>query len=271
MEASETSTSGLAQDIAATVQVLTLPVGIYAFTVQSGSTAAAGSLALPALQVAPAPMRSEGSIEFLSGPATMDRWLTAAGDVLTAKVSGAPVAVLMTSLRAPDSSVLSIDIRRLDAPAAVEPAAPTPAAAPAQLSGPRIATRVHLPYVGELEFQEGWAGRPQDNLWIEGFAAMPATPSDPDLIEYCGLNEAGEITDWLSSGQLCGRRGAGVPLVAFAARVKSAAASAYTCHYRGQFLSGTVVGPLNDGRFCRSEAAEDPLVALELRLEPIPG
>jgi len=201
----------------------------------------------------------------------MDRWLTTAGDVLTAKVSGAPVAVLMTSLRAPESAVLSIDIRRLDAPAPVE-APQEPAAAPAAATGgPRLATRVHLPYIGELEFQDGWAGRPQDNLWIEGFAAMPAAPNDPDLIEYCGLNEAGETTDWLSSGQLCGRRGAGVPLVAFAARVKSAAASSYTCHYSGQFLSGNVVGPFNDGRLCRSDAAEDPLVALELRVEPIAG
>jgi len=271
MEASESSASGVDQDIAATVQVLTLPVGIYAFTVQSGSMTAPGKLALPALQVAPAPMRSAGKIEFLSGPATMDRWLTAAGDVLTAKVSGAPVAVLLTSLRAPDSQVLSIDIRRLDAPAPVDaPSEPAPGPTVA-ISGPRIATRVHLPYIGELEFQEGWAGRPQDNLWIEGFAAMPAAPDDPDLIEYCGLNEAGETTDWLSSGQLCGKRGAGVPLVAFAARVKSAAASSYTCHYSGQFLSGNVVGPLNDGRLCRSDAAEDPLVALELRLEPTAG
>jgi GT2 family glycosyltransferase/glycosyltransferase involved in cell wall biosynthesis len=271
MEASENSTSADAQDIAATVQVLTLPVGIYAFTVQSGSKTLPGTLALPALQVAPAPMRSAGTIEFLSGPSTMDRWLTATGDVLTAKVSGAPVAVIMTSLRGPDSDVLSIDIRRLDAPAPVEaPAEPAPQPA-AAISGPRIATRVHLPYIGELEFEEGWAGRPQDNLWIESFAAMPAAPNDPDLIEYCGLNEAGETTDWLSSGQLCGKRGAGVPLVAFAARVKGAAAASYTCLYSGQFLSGNVVGPFNDGRLCRSDAAEDPLVALELRLEPIPA
>jgi hypothetical protein len=240
--------------------------------VQRGASPAAGKLALPALQVAPAPLRSVGTIEFLSGPQTLDRWLTATGDVITAKVSIAPVAVVMTSLRAPNSEeALSIDIRRLDAPA--EPAAvPEPAAAaPAALSGPRIATRVHLPYIGELEFQEGWAGRPQDNLWIESFAAMPASPEDPDLIEYCGLNEAGESTDWLSAGQLCGKRGAGVPLVAFAARVKGAAASSYRCQYSGQFLSGNVVGPFTDGRLCRSDAAEDPLVALELRVEPIAG
>jgi GT2 family glycosyltransferase/glycosyltransferase involved in cell wall biosynthesis len=275
MEASQDNASESAEDIAASVQVLTLPVGIYAFTVQRGATTPPGKLSLPALQVAPAPMRSAGSIEFLSGPATLDRWLTATGDVLTAKVSSAPVTVIMTSLRAPDSDVLSIDIRRLDAPAAaqapetVDAPAERTAGRPATLGAPRIATRVHLPYIGELEFPEGWAGRPQDNLWIEGFAAMPATPDDPDLIEYCGLDEAGETTDWLSSGQLCGKRGAGVPLVAFAARVKSAAAASYRCHYSGQFLSGSVVGPFDDGRLCRSDAAEDPLVALELRVEPI--
>jgi GT2 family glycosyltransferase/glycosyltransferase involved in cell wall biosynthesis len=271
-------------DIAATVQVLTLPVGIYAFTVQSGTAAADDKLVLPALQVAPAPLRSAGVIEFLSGPRTMDRWLTATGDVLTVKVSVAAATVVLTSLRAPDNSAaLSIDIRRLDAPAAIaEAPAPSPPppqqdAAPPQeaavppalngVKGPRIATKVHLPYVGDLEFTGGWAGRPAENLWIEGFAATPLAPIEPDLIEYCGLNEAGEFTDWVSGGKLCGSRGAGVPLVAFAARVKSAAASTYVCHYSGQFLSGNVVGPFSDGRFCRSDAPEDPLVALELRIE----
>jgi hypothetical protein len=265
-------------DIAATVQVLTLPVGIYAFTVQSGSVAADNKLVLPALHVAPAPLRSTGVIEFLSGPATMDRWLTATGDVLTVKVSVAAATVVLTSLRAPDNSAaLSIDLRRLDAPAAAAAVAaepPTPApeepAAPPPIDaagGPRIATRVHLPYVGDLEFTGGWAGRPAENLWIEGFAATPLAPVEPDLIEYCGLNEAGQFTDWVSGGELCGSRGAGVPLVAFAARVKSTAAAAYVCHYSGQFLSGNVVGPFSDGRFCRSDAPEDPLVALELRIE----
>lgn len=114
-------------DIAASVQVLTLPVGIYAFTVQSGTTAAANKLVLPALHVAPAPLRSAGVVEFLSGPTTMDRWLTATSDVLTVKVSVAPVSVVLTSLRAPDNSApLSIDIRRLDAPAVATVQFPLP-------------------------------------------------------------------------------------------------------------------------------------------------
>jgi hypothetical protein len=250
---------------------LTLPVGIYAFTVQSGAAADSGErMTLPALHVAPAPRRSGGMIEFMNGPNTLDRWLTGTGDVVTVKVSGAPTTLILTSLRAPDSAVLAIDLRKLDAPTTAA-RAEAPALAPAPPAKvdytPSIATRVHLPYLGDLEFNGGWAGRPSENLWIEGFAAKAVGPVDPDLIEYCGLNEAGELTDWLRNGELCGSRGAGVPLVAFAVRVKPDAANDYICHYSGQFLSGNVVGPFSDGRFCRSDSPEDPLVALELRIE----
>jgi hypothetical protein len=77
----------------------------------------------------------------------------------------------------------------------------------------------------------------------------------------------GDVTPWTSAGEFCGTRGTGVPLVAFAVRVNPAAASIYSCAYAGQFLSGTVVGPLSDGGLCRSESPGDPLVAIELRLE----
>jgi hypothetical protein len=75
----------------------------------------------------------------------------------------------------------------------------------------------------------------------------------------------------MSGGDLCGARGTGVPLVAFAVRIKPDSVPGYTCQYSGRFLSGNVIGPFDDGRFCRSEAPGDPLVALELRIEPDPG
>ena len=80
------------------------------------------------------------------------------------------------------------------------------------------------------------------------------------------MTEHGETTPWMSAGEYCGTRGSGVPLVAFAVRVNPAVSSAYQCSYAGQFLSGTVIGPFDDGRLCRSEAPGDPLVAIELRL-----
>lgn len=269
--------------IASSVQVLNLPAGIYAFTVQGGGAAGAGELSLPALQVTPAPIRTAAVIEFLCGPKTHDRWLTGPGDVVTVKISGGSAALLLTSLRAADSSVLSIDVRRLDAvseaPAAAAPApaavptlaaVPILAAAPAPATGaagqPRITTLVHVPYLGDLEFQDGWAGRPAENLWIEGFALASAS-GDPDLLEYCGITEAGYETGWLDRGELCGTRGSGTPLVAFAVRLKPGAAGQYVCRYSGRFLSGVTVGPLSSG-FCRSESPGDPLVGIELTVSP---
>jgi len=281
-----TEAESVAPELAATVQILTLPVGLYAFTVQSGTTRPADGLALPALQVAPAPMRSAGTLEFQCGPATLDRWLTQSGDVVTVKVTGGDASLLLTSVRAPDSAVLSIDVKRLDAvaedggavqagatqagaadgDAAAADAGAADAAAPANGSA-RVLTLVHVPHFGDMTFAEGWAGRPTENLWIEGFSIRLAEPHEAPLLEYCGVTEVGDITPWTSSGEFCGTRGTGVPLVAFAVRVHPDTASGYSCAYAGQFLSGTVIGPFADGRLCRSESPGDPLVAIELRLQ----
>ena len=60
-------------ELTASVEVLTLPEGIYAFTIRGGAPThgTPNSLALPALQVASAPMKSTGTIEFLAGPGTV--------------------------------------------------------------------------------------------------------------------------------------------------------------------------------------------------------
>jgi GT2 family glycosyltransferase/glycosyltransferase involved in cell wall biosynthesis len=253
--------SDLVQDtgsLAASVQVLALPVGIYAFTVSGGGMAPNGGLALPALQVAPAPMRSSATIEFLQGPDTVDRWLTRTGDVLTVRISGGEMTLLLTSLRAPDSSVLSIDIRRLDTSMPAEIPPPIP---------PRASVLVHVQNVGDLEFTEGWAGGGDDNLWVEAFSIVPQEPPTSDLLEYRALTHDGAATDWLRGGALCGSRGAGLPLTGFAVRVNRDAAERYTCTYSGRFQSGAVSGPYSDGSFCRSDVPEDPLVALEVRIE----
>jgi GT2 family glycosyltransferase len=255
-----------------TVQVLTLPAGLYAFTVESGAAVATGGLMLPALLVSPAPAHGMGCVEFMSGPMTLDRWLTAVGDAVTVKISGGDAALMLTSVRGPDSGVLSIDVKRLDGPARAADAVSTvKTVAPTPSNDTRVVTLVHVPYLGDLTFVEGWAGKPSENLWIEGFSVVLEEPSHPDLVEYCGVSEDGDMSGWMSGGDLCGARGTGVPLVAFAVRIKPDAVPGYTCQYSGRFLSGNVIGPFDDGRFCRSEAPGDPLVALELRIEPDPA
>jgi GT2 family glycosyltransferase/glycosyltransferase involved in cell wall biosynthesis len=266
MQANHTTEAGpAATDLNASVQLIRLPVGIYAFTVTEGGAASGSGVVLPALQVAPAPVRSRCTIEFLEGPATVDRWLTRRGDVVTVKVSSEEATLLLTSLRAPDSSVLSIDIRRLDV---AEPAPSTQPGtvlhSPVDLSLP-TSTLVHVQNLGDLEFSAGWAGGGAQGLWIEAFAARLAQTPGP--IEYLGINHEGDETSWVTDGALCGSRGAGIPLVAFAVRPKEAVAGDYTCLYSGRFLSGSEVGPCTDGSLCRSPTQGDPLVAIELRVQ----
>ncbi len=264
-------------EITATVQLMTLPVGVYAFTVTSGGAPRTNGLALPALQVTPAPMSSEGTIELLGGPATVDRWLTRSGDVVVAKISQGSVTLLLTSLRSSASGVLSIDVRRIDAPDGAESPAPgggelpaSPASSDQPLDHLRPKILVHVQNVGDLEFSEGWAGLVADNFWIEAFSASLSEPPFPDLLEYKGVNLMDHESAWLSGGEFCGSRGTGIPLVAFAVRVNEAAGIGYSCKYSGRFLSGSVVGPVSDGELCRSVAPGDPLVALELAIEKRP-
>jgi GT2 family glycosyltransferase/glycosyltransferase involved in cell wall biosynthesis len=272
---SVTETADPSAQLSATVQLLTLSEGLYAFTVQSGGTDAPTALRLPALQVGLAPLRSAGTVEFLCGPTTVDRWLTAGGDVVTVRIAGGEAALLLTSVRSATSGVLAIDVRRLDGtPVALPAAAPAPAA-PFEVSpevpstDPRVIALVHVPYLGDLTFVAGWAGKPSENLWIEAFSVIVERPEGDPVLEYCGVSEDGKVSEWLAEGELCGARGRGVPLIAFALRVRAEAHGEYLCRYRGRFLSGAVIGPFDDGRFCRSEAPGDPLVALELTLEPL--
>jgi GT2 family glycosyltransferase len=248
--------------IPATVQLITLPVGIYAFTVRSGGSSSSRGLAVPALQVTPAPVPSNGHVEFLNGPTTLDRWLTRSSDVVTVKISRDSAALLLTSLSAPEGQALAIDVRRLDVPdVSGGEGERKPEATRIQ-----AAILVHIQNAGDVEFTGGWAGRIEENFWIEGFAPTMHDPKLPDLLEYRAVMYGGTDTPWLSGGVLCGTRGAGIPLVAFAVRIREDAPAGLTCSYRGRFLSGTVVGPFADGRLCRSNSPDDPLVGIELQV-----
>lgn len=257
MQSNNSSSSQVSQELNAAVQVIALPVGIYAFTVTGGGAPGRDGISLPSLLVAPAPVKSEGAIEFLEGPDTVGRWLTRTGDVVMVKISQQSATLLLTSLRGPDSSVLSIDIRKLD----VQPA-PEVVTRP-----PRARTLVHVRTLGDLEFNEGWAGGSADNLWIEAFAVVAQEPAAAELLEYSAVNVQGRRTEWLSGGAVCGSRGEETPLTAFAIRVKDRAGEDYSCVYTGKFLSGAVVGPCRDGMLCRSETQDDPLVAIEVQLD----
>jgi GT2 family glycosyltransferase len=252
---SETSS----QELEASVKMLTLPVGVYVFTVQ-GSPAAtpSGPLALPALQLGLAPMQSHGEVEFLAGAGTLDRWLTRSTDAFIVRISGASVALLLTSVRLPSSPALTIDVQRIDT---------DPRTAPAGFLGSEtLQILAHIENFGDIYFTDGRAGFGGQKLRLEAFAILSAGALEPNAVEYCGVMGDGYQTPWLSNQVPCGSRGRGMPLVGFAIRLKPEIATSYDCSYTGKFVSGSEVGPLTNGELCISTIPGDALEAIEIAI-----
>ena len=274
---------GTAQEqLTASVQALTLPKGLYTFSVRSADperVAELGGLMLPALHVGLGPSVPADGIEFLSGREDGATWLYAAGDMLVAKVIDRPVTLFLTSVRAAGAQPLDVEIDRLDARserrAAGEVVAggePVPQTEPAEEAeeGVRLQISAHISNRGDVVFIDtDWIGRLGNGMSIEAFSVIPLDRLGASDIEYKGLTGAGFESPWLSNGEACGTRGMGIPLVGFAVRPKPDAATlGYDCVYRGYFRSGAVSGPVSNGEVCRSEAAGDPLEGIELRILP---
>src|SRR3954451_23670387 len=101
------------QQLTASVQALTLPKGLYTFSVRSSDperVAELGGLMLPALHVGLGPSVPADGIQFLSGRDDGGHWLYAAGDILVAKIVDRPVTLLLTSVRAAGTQPLDIEV-----------------------------------------------------------------------------------------------------------------------------------------------------------------
>jgi hypothetical protein len=252
--------------------VLTLPAGTYAFTVKGSQVGTSSEhLAIPALQIGLAPLKSPGTAEFLSGATTLDRWLATGSDVVVVRISGGNVSLLLTSLRAPDSPVLAIDVRKIDVQPALNLAVPQ-APVPANQSG-FLATQIvtHIRNIGDIQFNDGWAGCLGDKLWIEGFAILSLGNLPAGAIQYSAVTADGFQTPWTSGRAFCGTRGQGSPIVGYAVRLTPEIASQYDCTYRGRFVSGNTCGPFHAGELCRSDVAGDPLWGIELQVVARPA
>jgi hypothetical protein len=270
------------EPLAASVQPLTLPKGLYTFSVRSADPerlAELGGLMLPALHVGLGPSVPADGIEFLSGRDDGGHWLYAAGDILVAKIVDRPVTLLLTSVRAAGTQPLDIEVDRLDARS--EPRAPGGVVAQPEPepqrertdeaeAAVRLQVSAHISNRGDVVFIDtDWSGRLGNGMSIEAFSVIPLDRLAASDIEDKGLTGAGFESPWLSNGEPCGTRGMGIPLVGFAVRPKpDAAALGYDCIYRGCFRSGAISEPVRNGELCRSETADDPLEGIELRVVP---
>jgi hypothetical protein len=268
----------LSEPSAATI-TLSLPPGIYAFKVKSGGAALRDPsiMALPAVKIDLAPIEQEARVDFLAAPTTCNNYLAYEDDVVVARIAGAAALFMLVSLRMPDQEALALDIARLDIPS--EPGesvnevlefdpdwtlAPDGADDDGRVLPATIA--IYLPTGDRLEFEGGWACGIDDVQWIEAFTIAPADGDAADLLEYGAITEGQTSSDWRRAGELCGIPGSNVALQGFAVRTKPGAEALYDCCYFGVFGSGAVVGPLSDGVLCVSDAPDDPLVRMDVRL-----
>jgi GT2 family glycosyltransferase/glycosyltransferase involved in cell wall biosynthesis len=268
MDPTPTTTNQNASDeLAASVQILTLPAGTYTFTVKAGGPAGTvtDGLTMPALQVGLAPKQAAGDVEFLAREGTSDRWLARSSDMIVAKIFSEAASLMLTSVRLPNSPALAIDVRRLGD----EPFPASLETAPAEAAD-GLPTRIiaHIQNLGDIPFSDGLVGCIGGGLWIEAFSIVSVGQLAPDSVEYCAVTADGFQTPWLANQALCGSRGRGTPIVGFAIRLKPEIAAQYDCVYTGKFVSGNAIGPFRNGDLCSSDAPGDPLWGIELRVTP---
>ncbi len=239
----------------ASVQMLTLPPGIYSFSIQSGAPRGAygEQMMLPAVTLGVAPVQPGGNVDFFAGRGTLDRWLAFEGDRVVIRVTGDDAGILVTSLRRPDDPMLSIGARRIDAPLGAGP----DGRVPAQIMA-------HVRKLGDVYFPAREMLLLGSEFWIEAFVVSEVDARGAEFFEYRGITADGYETPWLSDSVLCGSRGRGTPLLGFAVRPRVAFAQTHRCQYRGHFSSGRQLGPLDDGSLCRSDLKDDPLEGIEL-------
>jgi len=258
------------EDLATTAQVVKLPQGIYCCTVKEGGAAPhfTETFALPALQIGIAPVQSGGKVEILSAAAKLDRWLAYKGDMILVRIAGGEASLLLTSVRLKDSPALAVGIERLNAHATSHASEDNGREAGAVGSGESLDVGLvaHVRYAGDLTFEEGRAGWPGKQMWIEGFAISSIGDLPSSSIEYRGVISGGIPTPWLQGQTLCGSKGGGLPLVGYAVRLNAEFAEQYECEYSGVFSSGARVGPKQNGALCSSEVVDDPLEVIEIKI-----
>lgn len=250
----------------ASSQAIVFPPGMYRFSVRISSPILDPHIEVPfpAFLVAAGPTVSPGTVEFIGNPSAVSSWLLNAGDNIAVKITGKSASLILSSFRTTDSMTQPFDINveqlNFGLPARTEPSSSTTPSLKLQVG-------VHLHGQENVQFSESdWVGRAGSGVWIEAISISAQEALEPTDIEYKGLVANGFETPWLSDGAICGTKGANVPLVGFAARLKPKAAAEYDCEYSLCFRSGAIVGPLRNGIPGRSKVAGDPLEAIQIRV-----
>ena len=256
------------------VRLLRLDEGLYSLRVGElgGRPDEAAGIAVPAAQIA-VPTAGGGGVEIIAAFPGRGPWLGRDGGtvILRSPSGGGTVMITAYSETGQAASELSLDLQRLDGP-------PRPGAAPAGAPGETalvpaggrdVQTEVllHLERAGDRLFPgRGWVGALGRRMRVEAFSVRPLERLAPADIELRAYMPNGGETPWIPGGVLCGTRGRGLPLTGFAVRVVPHQADRFEVRYQGSFFNGGISETRRDGEPCRSQTADDPLEAVNIRL-----
>jgi hypothetical protein len=263
-------------ELRVSASMMRLDAGLYCVVVNP-SPAADAQTGLPGLRITQAPGLAGRPEAVTVRTLSDDGWMTGFGDAALVRVTGGPAFVLLTiyqapghgSENAPHLQVLPLmgDVARpaaqLAAPAAALPAAEASAALPPPAAPQVVDVVAHIQTRGDVGARFGeWLGERGSKHWIEGFGIAPSQGIAPSDIEYQVVLGRGWLSPWAEGGQYCGSRGMALPILGLRARLRGAAAEAFSLRYSASFLDGTMVGPVAAGEPCETES----LAAVEAML-----
>jgi hypothetical protein len=269
------------QPVAVTaVRMVAVEEGLYALRVGEigGASGTISGIDFPAAQVA-APVAEDGEgLEIVASFPRRGPWLGREGGtvIIRSPAGGGQVIVTAYGHAEQPSVPLTLDLRRLDGPAAAaeEGGAAAPAAAggttPAEGEAREVPTEIllHIERAGDRLFPgRGWVGALGRKLRIEAFSIRPLEAIAPGDIEFKGFLPRGGETQWIQGGLLCGTRGRRLPLTGFAVRLAPRLASRFEVVYQGSFFAEGISAPQRNGQPCSAAtAADDPLEAINVRI-----
>lgn len=251
--------------VGSVTQALPFPPGKYRFFVRSAMPLRDPkylNLPFPCLLIAAAPGLPPDCVEFEGRGPALSTWLYRQNEQLIIKIGSRGAILIFSSLRTETTELLDVQVDRIDADKSAKTESP-------KAPGLKMQFDLYLRGEGDLHFVNAeWAGKVGASTWIESMAITPLEGITAADIEYKGLAANGFETPWLSNGAVCGSKGANMPLVGFAIRLKGEAATRYECEYAARFRSGATVATMRNGAPCRSKIAGDPLEAVQLRVVP---
>ena len=104
----------------------------------------------------------------------------------------------------------------------------------------------HITLLGDVPADsEGWAGRKDSGLHIEGFMLTLDELPPTARFAYHTVGQGGVPSEWVRAGQFCGTRGLGKPITGFRLRLDEALSDFFDASYEATFIDGTHAGPVS--------------------------